>query len=620
MIYAMNDYRNYQRNHHYKYFKKWNEANSYKSFKKNGKHLSKMQYAQQETDKYFKIENSKHGMSQEYFDIKSSLNTIQTNAVRRTCKRKGHLRNTNNSNFDKDKELASLVSKIYNFYSKNNFLQRLDFDIWRYIINVKYLYPYEIFGTILLLNKYFNKLFDKTWLIKILANKDALIIYYEGLIKHCQHILSLGGIECNCNSCFKHSESMIEIINDLFEMDTKLQITSRLMNASISKILANDKFNKNNFNERVSKNKTINELQDNHNDSNRNPTEKKNSFKYNYCHNYSGNSYNGVTLDNISYEYDVENVNMLQLSARELNRGLYKHLMAAFYRRRATDRSLNSKTIILTGFADNTCHDDTCNYDSFLQSIGMKCGYEFEYSSLCNCNNFHDWLHYHCNAPYRSCIIKSILSSKLICMELKKIIKVPETQLAGIMISMDTIPKVRYLKCGKCVPESRYMSSDPETWSMDYCANSTVKKRMKVNKFEKKNNVNDHDVDNDWFRYDDEIEYNKMIKKNLHRYKHLFDTMFLFTLLYYPPMIKHLLIVKTPKLTNNICIFSESIWKKWDHYKYYMRMFKINSPKNYHLRNTNATRNLKIDFVDDGYNLNIHLRKHADGHIQIHLR
>ena len=40
-------------------------------------------------------------------------------------------------------------------------------------------------------------------------------------------------------------------------------------------------------------------------------------------------------------------------------------------------------------------------------------------------------------------------------MEWKKIFKVPETQLAGIMLSMDTVPKVFYLKCDKCVDESK---------------------------------------------------------------------------------------------------------------------------------------------------------------------
>ena len=538
----MNDYRNYQRNRHPKHFKRWHHSNIYKPFNEKPKHLSKTKFIQQEKEKYMTTCTNKHLMPETYLSIKTSGQAIKTKAVTKSAHVSAVNKNENcnmHSNSHKDKQLTSVVSKIYKFYSQNNFLQRLDFDIWRHIIISMHLYPHEIFGTILLLNKHFNKLFDKQWLIKILANKDALIIYYQGLIKHCEYLLPLGRIEYNCDSCFKHAKSMIKIITDLFEMDKKPTLTSKLMNSSISKILSNS-------------------------------NETNHIEKYILQHNNS----KFIIIDPAFIippplwgddSYLQDNINM------------------------------NDDLMYLPETGKPVCYDSNCNCNNFMQSIGMKCGYE--YSSLCNCDNYHDWLHYHCNVPYRSCIIESI-SSKLIDMEWEKISQAPQTQLAGIMVCIDIIPTVYYLKCHDChtrgngAPRYRSMA-----WSLDWFGCCATGSRCK----DKLNSDNNVENNMDWFLYDDEIEYNKMIEKNM-RYKHLFDTMFLFTLLYYPPMVKHLLMVKTSMWTNDICIFSDSLWQKFNYYQDYMNMFQGKSYKNCHLRNTGATVNLQIDFTCTIYN------------------
>ena len=273
----------------------------------------------------------------------------------------------------------------------------------------------------------------------------------------------------------------------------------------------------------------------------------------------------------------------------------------------------------------DTCCDDKCDYDNFMRSIGMKCGYE--YSSLCSCDNYHDWLHYHCNKRYQSCIIESISTSKLIDTQWKTILKAPETQLAGIMLYLHTIPTVYYLKCDKCVVESKQIRWGG--WHLDYyyrCGHDKAK--MKCSKFLDKDDVDVQNINincnTDWFRYDDEIEYSKMIKQQV-RYRYLFDTMFLFTLLYYAPMVKHLLILKTPTWKSDICIFSDSIWKKWNYYKRKTHMFQRRTHENCHLRNTSATKNLKIEFVDNDWDTeicksNIILTKQTDNDAQINLK
>lgn len=67
-------------------------------------------------------------------------------------------------------------------------------------------------------------------------------------------------------------------------------------------------------------------------------------------------------------------------------------------------------------------------------------------------------------------------------------------------------------------------------------------------------------------------------------------------------MVKHLLMVKTSMWTNDICIFSDSLWQKFNYYQDYMNMFQGKSYKNCHLRNTGATVNLQIDFTCTIYN------------------
>ena len=135
-------------------------------------------------------------------------------------------------------------------------------------------------------------------------------------------------------------------------------------------------------------------------------------------------------------------------------------------------------------------------------------------------------------------------------------------------------------------------------------------------------NYNVDNVENnntDWFRYDEEIEYNKMKQQHM-RYKHLFDTMFLFTLLYYPPMAKHLLILKTPSWGSDGCIFSNSIWQKLEYYMHKIGMFQMKQHPTYHLRNTSATQKLQIDLVYvNQCKLSILIEKESDDDSEIKL-
>ena len=121
-------------------------------------------------------------------------------------------------------ELISLIEKIGKYYSTKNILHKLDFDCWRYIITSNFLYPHEIYGTILLINKHFNQLFDKKWLINKLTNKTALEKYYRGLIQHCK---------CVCiNDDDRYDQiyfatSMILIIERLSNVKDKLDLMNK---------------------------------------------------------------------------------------------------------------------------------------------------------------------------------------------------------------------------------------------------------------------------------------------------------------------------------------------------------------------------------------------------------
>ena len=116
-----------------------------------------------------------------------------------------------------------MINKIGQYYSKNSFLQRLDFDIWRYIITQNFLYPHEIYGTILLINKHFNQLFNEKWLKNKLANEKTLTTYYQGLIKYCEEykdILFEGKLRIQTD----FAQSMITIIQKLSEIESRLDL------------------------------------------------------------------------------------------------------------------------------------------------------------------------------------------------------------------------------------------------------------------------------------------------------------------------------------------------------------------------------------------------------------
>ena len=76
-----------------------------------------------------------------------------------------------------------------------------------------------------------------------------------------------------------------------------------------------------------------------------------------------------------------------------------------------------------------------------------------------------------------------------------------------------------------------------------------------------------------------------------------------------------------------MCIFSDSIWKKWNYYKHKANLFQRRTQYNYYLRNKlgNATNNLKIPLGETyfdvyRYESDIILGKQTNNETQIHLK
>ena len=70
---------------------------------------------------------------------------------------------------------------------------------------------------------------------------------------------------------------------------------------------------------------------------------------------------------------------------------------------------------------------------------------------------------------------------------------------------------------------------------------------------------------------------------------------------------------------------TDSIWKKWNYYKRKTHIFQRRTHENSHLRNSSATKNLKIEFVDNDWDTeicksNIILTKQTDNDAQINLK
>lgn len=82
---------------------------------------------------------------------------------------------TNDNDYNLSFVKSIVIDKI-NIHSNFQFLEKLDFDIWRYIISQNYSRPHEICDTMLLINKYFSQLFDKCWILNKLSNKKSLIL------------------------------------------------------------------------------------------------------------------------------------------------------------------------------------------------------------------------------------------------------------------------------------------------------------------------------------------------------------------------------------------------------------------------------------------------------------
>ena len=197
----MNDHQNYQRYKHFKSISKLRRCDVKNRWNKGKQLITKTQFLTQQKEKY-------KSPSETYIYVPLLRTRIFLN-------KKDDFKYINQSEF----ELISLIKTIGQYYSTKNILHELNFDCWSYIITSNFLYPNEIFGTILLINKYFNKLFDKKWLIKKLANKNILQKYYRALIKHCKDV-------CNNDDCrydqIYFAISMILTIENLSKVKDKL--------------------------------------------------------------------------------------------------------------------------------------------------------------------------------------------------------------------------------------------------------------------------------------------------------------------------------------------------------------------------------------------------------------
>ena len=71
-----------------------------------------------------------------------------------------------------------------------------------------------------------------------------------------------------------------------------------------------------------------------------------------------------------------------------------------------------------------------------------------------------------------------------------------------------------------------------------------------------------------WFHYDKQMEQANM-KQRHNKFKHLNEKLFLFTILYYPPMMKYLFSIVTASYQSKIIskVFSSKMNGKWKHYQ-----------------------------------------------------
>ena len=161
----MNDYRNYQRHRRNKHFSKCKRLGR-KNIPKKCKFITKTQFVTQKSGQH-DGELERFNLEQEFWESIAVIDELE---------------NICDYNIDDPAFIKATVIDKINKYSTFEFLQKLDLDIWRYIIIQNFLYPHELYGTLLLINNYFNQLFDKSWLLNTLSSRKSLVSYYQGLI------------------------------------------------------------------------------------------------------------------------------------------------------------------------------------------------------------------------------------------------------------------------------------------------------------------------------------------------------------------------------------------------------------------------------------------------------
>ena len=207
----MNDYRNFQQHRYNKHFSKYKHVKKKRHGK--NKHMTKTQFATQDDH----TEAQCLRLQQEFFRYIELIDNLNINNPQEYFK-------TNHNEYDLA-FIKAIVIDIINKYSTFDFFQNINLDIWRYIVNENFLYPHEIYGTLLLINKYFNQLFDKKWLLNKLSNKQSLILYYKGLRSLFSQIYSKYPFHFDF-----FCESMIHIIDKLYEMKDDLKSINSLCN------------------------------------------------------------------------------------------------------------------------------------------------------------------------------------------------------------------------------------------------------------------------------------------------------------------------------------------------------------------------------------------------------
>ena len=158
----MNDYRNYQRHRRNKHFSKRKHLPK-KNIPKKHKLFTKTQFVTRAAKQHECLY-----LEQEVWEYIERIDDYEKSCL--SC------------NIDDLAFIKAIVIDKINKYSTFEFLQKLDLDIWRYIIIQNFLYPHEIYGTLFLINNYFNQLFDKHWLLNKLSSGESLISYYQGLL------------------------------------------------------------------------------------------------------------------------------------------------------------------------------------------------------------------------------------------------------------------------------------------------------------------------------------------------------------------------------------------------------------------------------------------------------